>query len=137
MTRSKKIWVYNPPKSAKPKVSEAIKTKVLEKTNALIETVLKPQHIKPPPKNPQFNYLVDIYGKWYRNYFYLCGKYHCPCPNDLFPSFEGKFMRLEYVGENQYNLSYMRHTEQWWEIKQGISLEACLKTMREYPLLQP
>jgi len=31
--------------------------------------VLKPPHVKPPSGDERFNYIVDIYSEWYRNYF--------------------------------------------------------------------
>jgi hypothetical protein len=50
-------------KPTKGGVPEAVKVEVITKANELIETVLKPKHIQPPPENPQFNHIVDIYGK--------------------------------------------------------------------------
>ena len=133
-----KIWVYNPPK---PKVSNAIKRQVEAKATELVSTVLKPEHIKPPPRNPRWNYIVDIYTKWHRNYFYFCAKYACPGPHALSPSFDTGFSRLEYVGsvsqESRFNISYMRHTGRWWEIGHGLSLEECLAEIKEGGLFQP
>ena len=71
MPTSKGQWGYDPKKTASPKVPDALKRKVETEANALIETVLKPRHIQPPPENPQFNYIVDIFTQWYRNYFYF------------------------------------------------------------------
>jgi hypothetical protein len=77
-----KIWVYSPPK---PKVPDAVKVEVETKAMALVNDILKPEHVKPPPKNAKWNYIVDIYTKWHRNYFYFCTKYACPGPNALSP----------------------------------------------------
>ena len=70
MTR--KQWATSSSSKAKPKVTDAIKKELTDKANALIENVIKPNHIAPPPTDNDFNYLVDIYSKWYRNYFYFC-----------------------------------------------------------------
>lgn len=123
---AKKRWVYRPPKQAQPRVPDHIKQEVERKANELIDSVLKPRHIKPPAEDERFNYLVDIYTKWYRHYFYFCSKYNCPGPGALAPSFESKFARLEYIEPDKFNLSYMRHTEQWFGIARGISLEQAL-----------
>jgi hypothetical protein len=40
---------------SKPPVPEAEKRDVKEKAAELVESVLKPMHIKPPPKGPRFN----------------------------------------------------------------------------------
>ncbi len=88
MANRQRRWVYSPPRQPKPKVPDAVKAEVAAKAGALIETALKPSHLKPPPEDMHFNYLVDIYTKWYRNYFYFCSKYRCPGPNAISPFFE-------------------------------------------------
>ena len=135
--KNKKMWVYSPAKQPKPKVPESEKQLISEKCNELIETELKPKHIKPPPTDNDWNYLVDIFGKWYRNYFYFCSTYNCPSPNAISPSFEDKFARLEYVGKDSFNIAYMRHTGKWWEIFQGLTLEQCLEEMKNNVILHP
>ena len=132
--KTKKQWVYVP---AKPTVPDEIKAEVQKKADSLAETFLKANFIKPPPADTQWNYIVDIYTKWYRNYFYFCSKYHCPGPTAMTESFEAKFARLEYVGNGKFNVAYMRHTEQWWEIFQDLSLDQCLEAIHNIPNLQP
>ncbi|MGE5655193.1 MAG: hypothetical protein ACM37W_01005 [Actinomycetota bacterium] len=135
--KAKKLWLPSSPKQPKPKVPESQKQLVEEKCSELIETEFKPKYIEPPPTDHDFNYRVDIFGKWYRNYFYFCSTYNCPSPRAISPSFEYRFARLEYVGQDSFNVAYMRHTGQWWEILRGLSLEECLSEMRNNPLLQP
>lgn len=130
-------WVYSPKKPASPKVPETLKRKVETEANALIETVLKPQHIQPPPENPQFNYIVDIYSKWRGSYFYFCSKYACPSPNCYKPFFDHNFARLEYIGGDRFHLSAMRHTGQWMEIFPDQTLEECLAAIRDDPWFHP
>jgi hypothetical protein len=124
-------------KRSKPKVPNIVKQDVEIKANELVDTFLKPNYVKPPPEDNQFNYVADIYTKWYRNYFYFCSTYNSPGPNAISPSFEDKFARLEYVGHDRYNLSYMRYTGQWWELYQDFSLEDCLNAIRDEPHFQP
>src|SRR5262249_131623 len=118
-------------------VSETIKTQVRTEANELIETVLKPQHVQPPPDEPRFNYIVDIYGRWYQRYFYFCPTYRSPNPNAVTPTFETKFARLEYEGPNSFNLSFMRHTGQWVVLYTDLSLNECLEAIRDEPLFMP
>ncbi len=137
MAKSRKIWVFSPPKQAKPKLPNALKANVTAEANELIDTVLKPTHVKPPARDEHFNYIVDIYSKWYRNYFYLCSKYACPDPNAISPYFEARFARLEYVGNERFNLAYMRHTGKWCEIYIELSLAECLDAIRDEPHFLP
>ena len=127
----RKTWQLSKPKQKKPQVPESIKIDVQEKADEIIEQVIKPEHIKPPPTDHDFNYLVDIYSKWYRNYFYFCSKYNSPSPNAISPSFETKFARMEYVGNKKFNLSYMRHTGQWLELDTELSISESLELIAD------
>ena len=95
MTNKRKTWGPSSLRQKKPQVPDSIKLRVKEKADEIIDNVLKPEHIKPPPTDNDFNYLVDIYSKWYRNYFYFCVKYNCPSPNAISPSFETKLAGKE------------------------------------------
>jgi hypothetical protein len=136
MKKRQKAWVFCPEKSPKPTVPENIKAEVETKAKELVESFLKPEYIKPPPEDMRFNYVVDIYTKWYHSYFYFCAKYASPSPNAISPFFEAKFGRMEYVGDGLFNLSYMRHTEKWFEIFQDLSVDECLEIIKDYPHFQ-
>lgn len=131
MTKRQKTWVYAPSKAKKPQVPETFKAQVQQKAAELVEAVLKPRYIVPPPEGMQFNYIVDIYTRWYRNYFYFCSKYACPGPNAIAPSFEDNFARLEYTGDDRFNLAYKRYTEEWIELFQDQTLDECLQLIQE------
>jgi hypothetical protein len=78
-----------------------------------------------------------MYGKWYHRYFYFCATYCVPGPNATVPSFEAKFARMEYAGNNRFHLAFMRHTGQWVEMYTGLSLDECLAAIRDDPFFQP
>lgn len=139
MAKTRKMWVYSPPKPPAPKVPLSVKTDVQQKANELVETVLKPKHIQPPPAPNQFqhNYIADIYTKWYRHYFYFCAKYCVPGPNAFVPFFEAKFARLEYIRAACFNLSFMRYTDEWVEVYPNLSLEKCLAAIKVDSFFHP
>ena len=116
---------------------ENVKVDVKTQADELIESYLKTTFIKPPPEDNRFNYLVDISSKWYRNYFYFCSRYCCPGPNAISPHFDDKFARFEYVGRDSYNLAFMRYTGKWQEVYFELTLEECLKSIRDEPFFQP
>ncbi|NDJ20512.1 hypothetical protein GS682_02410 [Nostoc sp. B(2019)] len=134
---AKRRWIRLPEKKPKPQVSISEKQLIEQQCNDLIVTELKPKFILSRPEDYEWNYLVDIFGKWYRNYFYFCSIYNYPGENAISPSFESRFVRLEYTGKDCFNVAYMRHTGQWWQIMQDLSLEECLSEIRNNPLLQP
>jgi len=126
-----------PPKASKPKVPDTLKVDVKTKADDLVESVLKPTHIKPPPPDDRFNYIVDIYTKWHQSYFYFCAKYCSPGPNAISPFFEVRFARMGYVGQNRFNLSYMRYTGQWWEIYPELTVDECFAAVANEPHFLP
>jgi hypothetical protein len=137
MSKPRKTWVYSPPKPSASQVPERVKLEVQTKADQIIETVFKPKHIQPPPTDNDFNYIVDLFSKWYRHYFYFCSKYCSPGPNAIAPFFETKFARMEYVGANRFHLSFMRYTEEWVLLQPNSSLEECLSIIQSDPLFAP
>jgi hypothetical protein len=105
MSREINRWAMYPHKTSAAPLLEALKQEVTTKANELIETVLKPKDIQPPPENPQFNYIVDIYGKWYHKAFYFSAEYRVAGPNPIQPSFEAKFARIQFAGGRRFHLS--------------------------------
>jgi len=137
MAKQQKRWVYSPSKSKKPKVPEHVKQAVKTQADELIESVLKPKHLEEPPDNPDINYLIDIFSKWYRNYFYFCATYSCPSPRAISPTFETKFARMEYCLDGRYTLSYFRYTGQWWELYPDLAMEEAFQRICEEPHFLP
>jgi len=110
---------------------------VERRAQELIDSTLKPRHIQPPPQKAELNYLVDISCKWRGPFFYFCSQYCSPGPRALSPFFESKFARLQYAGDERFNLAYFRHTGQWWEIAQLLSPEECLSEIEAGGLFTP
>lgn len=137
MKKRQKGWFFPPEKPPKIDVPENIKIEVEIKASELIESFLKPEYIKPPREDKPYNYIVDIYAKWYRNYFHFCARYNSPGPHAISPFFETKFARFEYAGNGLFNLSYMRHTGQWLEIYSSLSVDECLAAIKDDPHFLP
>jgi len=137
MAKPKKTWVYSPALDPKATASDATKAEVERKANELIDAVLTPRHVKPPPEKPKFNYVVGISTKWHGRYFYLVATYACPGPDATSPSFEVKFARPEHTATGRYNLSFLRHTGKWHVLLAGLTLDECLKSIRDDPWFQP
>ncbi len=135
MAKSKKQYTWVKAKSSK--VPDFLKHEVNEKAKMLVEKHIRPEHVKPPPKNPKFNYIVDIFTKWHGRYFYFMAKYACPGPNRIAPFFEIGFARLEFVGKNQFELAYLRHTGQWWLVFSDMILDEALDLVRSEALFNP
>ena len=137
MAKQKKTWVYSPARDPKAAASDATRAEVERKANELIGTALTPKHVQPPPENPQFNYVTGLSTKWHGRYFYLVATYACPGPNAVSPTFEVNFARLEHTGLGRYNLAFLRHTGKWHELFAGLTLDECLKSIKDDPWFQP
>jgi hypothetical protein len=120
-------WTCASNKRLKPTVPDAIKAELETKAKELINKVLTPKYIKPPPKKPVFNYPIDLWTKWHRSFFYFTSTWISPEPHRITPTFECPFARMEYVGDQQFNLAYYRHTEKWWEIYKELTIGECLE----------
>ena len=90
-----------------------------------------------PPKDYRWNYPVDIFTKWRRRYFYFCSTWRSPSPNTISEYFESRFVRLEFTGDEKFNMAFMRHTGQWCEIFEDFTLDRCIEEIRTNPLFQP
>jgi len=135
MARTPKQWVYRPrPASGVP---DSVKKKVTAKADEIVQTVFKPRYVKPPPKEPRFNYIVDIYTKWLKNCLYFRAKYACPGPNAISPFFEDSFTRLAYMANGRFNLAYMRHSGKWCEVFTDLSMEEAFASILDEPFFHP
>lgn len=124
-------WIWAPDRRHKPHVPDELKEEVKQEADALVANVLKPKYLKPSPKNPLWNYPIDLWTRWHHSFFYFCATWASPGPNALSPTFELRFARMEYAGERRFNLAYMRHTGQWWEVHKRLPLEKCLELIGE------
>jgi hypothetical protein len=118
-------------------VLRAIKQEVNQKATALIENVLKPKHVQPPPKGHSLNYLVDLTTKWLGSKCYFISIYRSPGPHTIAPTFETKFARMAYVGNAKFALSFLRHTGQWVQLYDALSVDECMKAIQDDPWFVP
>jgi len=121
------------PKAVKAKITSVIKNDVSKLACDLIDKTLKTKYIKPDLNNASFNQLVDIFIKWRGSSLYFYAKYESYGENAISPSFETKFARLVYMGEDKFNLSYMRHNDQWLNLHSGLSGQECCNAIENEP----
>ena len=89
--KPKAVWTFAPDRRIKPKVPDDLKAEVQAKADELVERVLKPRYIKPPPKKPRWNYPIALWTKWHRSFFYFGSTWASPGPNKIAPTFELRF----------------------------------------------
>lgn len=133
---TKKRWMYVPPKPPKLKVPEYLKSTVKAGADEFVESFLRPRFIKETPKEYQWNlpsrYFYEVASAVLLFLFNVALSWS-QCDLRVF---ESRFARLEYAGGEKFNMAYMRHTGQWWEIFQDLTLDQCIEEIRVNPLLQ-
>ncbi|MFH1624427.1 MAG: hypothetical protein ABID54_04640 [Pseudomonadota bacterium] len=135
MAKGKKQWGWVRTKPSQ--VPDALKREVSSKAENLVKNYLKPEHVKPPPKKPKFNYLVDLFIRWKGRFFYFIARYACPGPNSIAPFFEIGFARLEFVGDDRFDLAYFRPTGEWWPVHCALTLDEALDLVKSEGIFQP
>lgn len=85
MAKAQKRWGYYPSAAKAQALPTGLKLEAELRAKELIEKALKPTYVQPPPEEPQFNYIDDIYFKWHGNRLYFCAQYHLAHPHDASP----------------------------------------------------
>lgn len=129
------VWVRTgiPPKC---KLSKGRKESLKARADEFVKGFYKPVFIRPPPKEPRFNYIVDFFTKWHGLYLQFMARYACPGPNALSPSFDTAFARLGYFRDDAWSLWARRHNDQWMVLDHQRTLNECFSEMRTNPWFQ-
>jgi hypothetical protein len=137
MAKQRKAWIASTGKASEASLPGTLKDEVETKAGSLVESVLKPMHVQPPPKDARFNYITDITIKWIGSTCYFISIHACPGPNAITHTFETKFARMEFVGNAKFALSFMRHTGKWIALYAGLSVDECLQAIQNDPWFTP
>ena len=78
MAKQRKAWMFSAEKKPKASLPGTLKDEVDTKATDVIENVLKPKHIQPPPEGSRLNSMVDIKRKWLGSKCYFISVYRTP-----------------------------------------------------------
>jgi len=105
-----------------------------------IRDTLKPRFL-PEVRPTQFNYPIDVFGKWRGHRYSFITRYRSGFPDNLGEEFDSAFTRLDHVEEHhadtRFDVMWRRHTGQWWRLHAIVTLEEALRLMETEELLQP
>lgn len=104
---------------------EEIKAELDTKAKELLD-ILKSKYIKAPPRNPRFNYIIDVWTRGRGKTWYFGLTYACPGPTAISSSFESKFARMENTGSGRFALSYMMRNNKWFRLFLDLTVDECL-----------
>lgn len=105
-----------------------------------IAHTLKPRFL-PEVRPTEFNYLVDINGRWRGSKYSFITRYRSGFPDNLGEEFDSAFTRLDHVeehlAETRFDMMWHRHNGQWWRLHASVALEEALRLIGTESLLQP
>lgn len=116
--------------------SEAEKARVTAACEQLIAEFMKPRFL-PKIQPTQFNYPVDILGKWRGAQYRFIQRYRSGFPDNLGEEFDAPFARLDWIARDRFDLQWHRHTGQWWRLYSGLTLDEAVQTIKADGHLQP
>ncbi len=118
------------------KVPDGEKRAITTGCEKLLAEVLRPRFLR-EIRPTQFNYPIGLSGKWHGNKYRFITRYRSGHAENGGEEFDAPFARLEYVGRDRFDLSYFRHTEEWFRLHRGVTLAEALRLIASDELLQP
>lgn len=105
-----------------------------------IARTLKPRFLR-EIRPTEFNYPVDIFGKWRGSKYSFITRYRSGFPDNLGEEFDLPFTRLDHVEEHlsgtRFDVMWLRHTGKWWRLHSSVTLEEALRLIESDELLWP
>ena len=102
--------------------------------------VLKPRFL-PEIRPTEFNYPVDIFGKWRASKYSFVVRYRSGFADNAGEEFNAPFCRFDHMeecfDETRFNVMWRRHTGQWLLLHSGATLDEALELVETHPILQP
>ena len=118
-------WVYaGAAIGDKPKPQE--KREITEACEALIKNVLIPRNL-PKIVPTEYNFPVGISGKWHGNKYRFVTRYRSGFTHNRDEEFDAPFVRLEFVKAGQFDISWHRHTGEWFRVHTHLALKDALE----------
>jgi hypothetical protein len=124
------------PRKLNAGISAAEKGHITEARERLIDEVLKPRFL-PSIRPTQFNYPVDILGKWRGAQYRFIQRYRSGFPENLGEEFDAPFARLDRIGLDRFDIQWHRHTGEWFRLYHGLTLVKAIEALTSDGLLHP
>ncbi|HTT85210.1 MAG TPA: hypothetical protein VMF67_17165 [Rhizomicrobium sp.] len=121
-------------------LSSAEKAAVAATCERLITDVLKPRFL-PEIRPTEFNYPVDICGRWRGNKYSFITRYRSGFADNAGEEFDSAHARIDHLeevlSETLFDVMWHRHTGQWFRLRHRFSLDQALNEIATNGLLWP
>jgi glutathionyl-hydroquinone reductase len=116
------------------------KAAIAARCDGFIKEILKPRFL-PEIRRTQFNYPVDIFGRWRGNKFSFISRYRSGFADNEGEEFDEAFTRLDHleelVADVRFDVMWRRYTGRYWRLYSSVTLEEALDLIETEPLLRP
>ncbi len=102
-----------------------------------LKSVIFTDDFLPTIRPTQFNYPVDILGKWHGTKYRFIQRYRSGFPENLGEEFDAPFARLDWISRNRFDIQWHRHTGEWFCLHRGLTLAEAINTLRSEGLFHP
>lgn len=102
----------------------------------MIDDFLKPRFLR-AIQPTEFNYPVDIRGKWHGSKYRFIQRYRSGFPDNLGEGFDAPFARLDWISTDRFDIQWHRHTGQWFRLYRGLTLDKAIETLKSDGILHP
>jgi hypothetical protein len=116
--------------------SETEKAAIIAACQSFIDEVLKPRFL-PSIRPTEFNYPIDISGKWHGSRYRFLQRYRSGFPENLGEEFDSPFARLDWIGRDRFDIQWFRHTGTWHRLYRDVSPAGALKILETDGILHP
>ena len=134
MAKNQKTWRWV------KALTEEEKVAIATICEGFIADTLKPRFL-PMIRPTEFNYPVDILGKWRGSKYSFITRYRSGFPDNLGEEFDAAFTCFDHVeehlAEKRFDVMWHRHTGQWLRLHAAVTLEEGLHLISTEGLLQP
>ncbi|HXP96579.1 MAG TPA: hypothetical protein VN809_07695 [Telmatospirillum sp.] len=109
-------------------ISQTEKAAVTAACERFIGEILKPRFL-PEVRPTEFNYPIDILGKWHGDRYRFIQRYRSGFPDNLGEEFDSAFTRLDWRMRDRFDVMWHRHTGQWYRLETMLSLTEALSAI--------
>jgi hypothetical protein len=85
----------------------------------------------------EFNYAVDIPGKWRGANYRFIQRYRSGFSDNLGEEFDAPFARLDWISRVRFDIQWHRHTGEWFRLHRGLTLVNAIETLKSDGNLHP
>ena len=88
-----------------PRITLTEKQTIIAACERFIIEVLKPRFL-PEIRPTEWNYPVDILGRWHGNRYRFIQRYRSDRPDAIQPEFDASFTRLDWITPRLFNVAW-------------------------------